>query len=53
MRQVELPRTAVTYLVGLRKGTAVNESKGLFEHDPSANEDDLPLQRNSIFYPVM
>jgi hypothetical protein len=42
-----------TYLIRLRKGTAVNDSKCLFEHDPSPNEDHLPLQQNSIFYPVM
>jgi hypothetical protein len=38
-------------LVG--KSTAVNESKCLFEHDSSANEDNLPVQRNSIFDAVM
>jgi len=53
MRQTKLRHIPATYLIGLEKGTAVNESKGLFEHDPSANEDDLPLQRNSIFYPVV
>jgi hypothetical protein len=45
--------TAGTYLVGLGKGTAIDESKCLFEHDSSANEDHLALQRYSIFYAVM
>jgi len=53
VRQDELLRAAVTYLVRLGKGTAVYESKGLFEHDPSANENDLPLEGNGIFNPVM